>query len=294
LDAVQLLRGGDLQQALDRLQDQVRADPSNPKLRVFLFQLFAVLGQWDRALKQLAVVKDLDAEALLMVQTYEQAIRCEALRSSIFAGQRTPLIFGQPEPWIAQLLESLRLHCGGNYAQAVAVRDQAFEQAPASAGTIRLFGAAEETGTSTAAQPAQSESFDWLADADTRLGPMLEAIVNGNYYWIPLHRIGRIDLEPPTDLRDLVWMPAHFVWANQGETVGLIPTRYVGSEQSDDDQARLSHKTLWTEVAAGIFTGTGQRMFTTDRGEYSLLDIRQIEFASTAEPAGEPTEASDG
>ena len=35
------------------------------------------------------------------------AIRCELLRAEVFAGQRTPMVFGQPDEWLALLIESL-------------------------------------------------------------------------------------------------------------------------------------------------------------------------------------------
>ena len=59
--AEQALHEGNLDETLASLQDQVRKDPSNAKLRVFLFQLLALLGQWDRAMNQLNVAGDLDA-----------------------------------------------------------------------------------------------------------------------------------------------------------------------------------------------------------------------------------------
>ena len=48
-----------------------------PKLRVFLFQLLCVLGQWERALTQLNVAAELDAQALAMAQMYREALQCE-------------------------------------------------------------------------------------------------------------------------------------------------------------------------------------------------------------------------
>jgi hypothetical protein len=111
-------------------------------------------------------------------------------------------------------------------------------------------------------------AFDWIADADMRLGPVLEAILNGRYYWIPFSRTRRIEIEKPEDLRDLVWMPAHFEFANGGEAVGLIPTRYPGSETSEDGAICLARKTVWQEVSPGVFHGLGQRLLATDKGEY--------------------------
>ena len=65
--AQQLIRDGDLAGALAALQDAVRKNSADPKLRVFLFQLLSVLGQWNRALTQLNVAGELDAGALPMV-----------------------------------------------------------------------------------------------------------------------------------------------------------------------------------------------------------------------------------
>lgn len=250
------LRAGHLDEALTELQNQVRKHPADAKHRIFLFQLLAVMGQWDRALNQLNVAGDLDAGALAMVQTYREALHCEALRAQVFAGDRSPLLFGDPQPWVALLLEALRLTAQGQPAQAQALREQAFEAAPATSGRI------------------DGQDFQWIADADSRLGPILEAIINGRYYWIPFQHILTIQIEEPTDLRDLVWMPAYFTWANGGQTVGLIPTRYPGSEASPDPQVRLARKTEWIEQGPGLYAGFGQRMLATDANEYPLMDIR--------------------
>ena len=81
-----------MQDALTELQAQVRKEPANPRYRIFLFQLLAVRGQWERALNQLNVVGEMDATSLPMVQTYREAIRCELLRAEVFAGRRSPLV----------------------------------------------------------------------------------------------------------------------------------------------------------------------------------------------------------
>ena len=254
------LREGDLEESLRQLQEQVRKQPANAKYRVFLFQLLAVMGQWDRAMNQLNVAGDLDAGTLAMVQTYREALRCEVLRGEIFAGRRSPLVFGKPDEWVALLLEAQRLVAQGAFVEAGAVRERALEAAPTRAGMI------------------DGVPFDWLIDGDTRLGPVLEAIVNGRYYWIPFQRIRSIAVEKPEDLRDLVWTPAHFIWANGGESVGLIPTRYSGSETSPDPDVRRSHKTDWLEQLGGTCIGQGQRMLYTESGEYPLMDVRSIAF----------------
>lgn len=252
------LREGSVRDSLAQLQEQVRKDPANAKNRIFLSQLLAVCGEWERSLNQLNVVHELDDSALSMVHTYREALRCEVLRAEIFAGKRTPMIFGRPEKWIALLLEALRLTADGDHAGAQALRAEAFELAPMTSGTI------------------DGQPFEWIADADTRIGPVLEAVFNGAYYWVPFQHVREIRIEEPCDLRDLVWMPAQLIWPNGGGTVALLPTRYPGSEASDDPEIQLSRKTTWLEPAPEVYLGLGQRMLATDGEEYPLMDVRLI------------------
>ena len=272
--AEQSLREGNLTQALAQLQDQVRSQPAQADYRVFLFQLLAVLGEWQRALTQLDVAADLDAGTLAMVQTYREAVHCEIYRNEVFVGKRSPLLFGKPEPWVAMVLQALGLSANGQHSQAQELRAQAYEAVAMTSGTL------------------DGQPFEWIADADSRLGPMLEAIVNGNYYWIPFNRIQHIQLEAPEDLRDLIWVPAQFTWSNGGQTVGLIPTRYAGSDTSEDSQILMSRKTEWLDRGDEEFIGLGQRILTTDVNEYPLLDVRDIVLnAANAEDtdAGDPS-----
>jgi type VI secretion system protein ImpE len=258
LSAQEHLRKGDVASALQALQAQIRSEPANSELRVFLFQLLCVNGEWDRAMTQLAVAGDMDAGTLGMVQVYREALRAEALRKEVFAGRRTPLIFGDPARWIALLLEALKVGAAGNVEQGQSLRDEAFETAPESRGRIN------------------GVEFAWIADADVRLGPMLEAVVNGRYYWIPFARIAEMRIEEPEDLRDLVWTPAEFKWVNGGDAVGLIPTRYPGSELSDDPSVRLARRTEWSDQGGNIQFGLGQRMFATDADDYPLMEVRDV------------------
>jgi type VI secretion system protein ImpE len=265
MNAEEALRHGDLQTALEALQGNVRSDPASAKLRVFLFQLLCVLGDWERALNQLNVAGDLDAGTLAMVHTYRDLLQIEAMRNSVFAGKTTPLVFGEPEEWIALLIEAVKAEAQGEFARSAELRGTALESAPATSGTIN------------------DESFEWIADADPRLGPCLEVIVNGRYYWVPFNRVASIQCEEPEDLRDFVWTPAQFKWQNEGETVGFIPTRYPGAESDDDPLIRLARKTDWITVAEGVEHGVGQRLLATDANDYALLDVRTITLDAAAD-----------
>lgn len=249
---------GKLDAALAELQTQIRSHPDNSRYRIFLFQLLAILGQWERALNQLNVLGEMADDVWSMVGPYREAIRCELLRADIFAGRRKPMIFGDPPQWMAYLLEALRLTAESQFNQAKTLRDQAFDMARESSGTI------------------DEQPFSWIADADTRLGPVLEVILNGRYYWLPFEQIQAVQITGVEDLRDLVWLPAHFTWVNGGDAFGLIPSRYPGSETARDPAIQTARKTEWIELSANLVQGVGQRMLTTDRDDYALLDIRSI------------------
>jgi type VI secretion system protein ImpE len=262
--AAGLLRGGDAAGARGLLLAEIKAKPSDARLRIFLFQLSCVLGDWSRALTQLETAAQLDEGARAMEQTYRRVLSGEAERRRVFAGDATPTIFGKPESWVADFVEALRLDAKGEAAAAERLRAAGRDRAAAAPGEI------------------DGEPFEWISDADGRLGPILEIIAKGGYYWLPMQNVSAIAIEAPSDLRDFVWLPARLTLANGGETPCFIPARYPGSESSDDPGIKLARKTEWREVADGVFRGEGQRMLATDASDYALLNVRQVRLAPAA------------
>jgi type VI secretion system protein ImpE len=268
LSARDLLRSGDLFGTLAALKQEVRAEPSDPRLRTFLFQLFCVTGDLERARTQLSVAAQLDPLALPMAQTYQAVIRCELLREQVFQGKGSPAVPGEPVPWLRWLIEATRLLSLGEPHAAARLRDAALEAAAASEGSLN--------GSPCA----------WIADADPRLGPVLEAFVNGSYLWVPFERLRALRLEAPTDLRDQVWMPANFTWSDGGEAYGFIPTRYPGSAAAADPALALARRTEWCEAGPGWSLPLGQRVLVTDSDETALMDLRSLQLTSRCLAAG--------
>lgn len=258
----EMVASGQPAQALAAAQAQVRARPDDAELRILLFQLMVVAGQWERAATQLELCGELDHGALAMVHTYREALQCELAREAVFNGKTTPVVLGQPAEWVALLVQALQAQASGDLTGAQALRDQALEQAPPTAGTL------------------DGQAFEWICDADSRLGPVLEAVVNGRYCWVPFTALRRVQIEAPRDLRDLVWTPAHLAFPNGGESIALIPTRYVGSTVLQDERIWMARRTEWQPLGSEHFAGLGQRVFATEAGERALLDIRSIELGS--------------
>ena len=151
------------------------ASRPTPKLRVFLFQLLCVLGQWERALNQLNVASELDAARAARWRRCT-ARRCAARRSATRSSpaSKSPMVFGEPEQWLALLIESLLRR-----------RPRRGRRSPRSCGCARSRRRRPRAAT------IDGQPFEWIADADSRLGPVLEAIINGRYYWVPFARLTR-------------------------------------------------------------------------------------------------------
>ena len=146
--------------------------------------------------------------------------------------------------------------------EAAALRAAAFEAAPARTGTLN------------------GEPFEWIADADVRMGPVCEAMLNGKYYWIPFERLARIDVEAPTDLRDLIWAPAK-PHLRQRRRAGRVPAGAISGDRGRGGRRHPPEpaKTEWRDLGADTHVGMGQRMFATDVGETAILEARVIELS---------------
>ena len=254
------LSSGDFDAAREALIEAVRAEPGDTSLRSFLFQFSALSGEWARARKQLEVIRTLKPEATDFVEDYLIAIAAEGVREAVWSGRFTPSIFGEPRPWIAGLVQALKLDAAGKHDEADAVRRGALDAAPALVGSIN--------GT----------SFRWIGDSDNRLGPVLEVVINGEYHWISLEEIAKLDCEPPKDLRDYVWTVGVMTLATGAVLPVIVPTRYPGAATAVDPQIRAGRMTSWRELSGGLEAGEGQRVLATDEGDHAMMELRELKL----------------
>ena len=259
--AEELIKNAQVKEALLSLSESIRDKPSDVSLRTFLFQLLCIDGQFQRAHKQLGLIQELDPITMAMSKTYQHVIQCETLRQAIFSADKTPLVFGEPPHWVALLIEALRLENNNQQLEAEKIRQNAYQDIPPTQGMIN------------------GESFEWLADADSRIGPLMEGFINGHYFWIPLQCIAKIKLSEPEDLRDLIWLPCEFHWVNGGGATGFIPACYPNSCDDEDPLIQMGRKTHWAPIAEQSFMGKGQKMLVTDQNDYPLFDVREIVFS---------------
>jgi type VI secretion system protein ImpE len=248
---------GTIAEMMSKVTASVKSRPADASARMQLFRLLAVTGQWTRAENQLDVAGNLDKTLALTVLAHRHALSCEQFRKEVFAGTRAPLFLGEPDRGSALLAQALTLTGGSAHS----MRTEAMESLETSAGSIN------------------AETFDWLSDADSRLGPTLEVYLDGKYYWVPFTRVLSLEINEPTDVLDLVWASAELVLRGGVPQAVLLPTRYPGSELSDDDALRLARRTDWISLGEEQYSGLGQRMFASNQSEVALLDTRLVQFS---------------
>lgn len=261
VEADRLYKDGDLTGARAALVDVVRKAPSDAGARMFLFQLLALNGEWEKAARQLETLAQLSPEANMLGVAYNQAIKAEEQRAKVFAGE-TEMEMLVPSEWAGPIAKAIGHYARGETAEGDALRDAAFDEAPDMPGDM--------DGT----------RFDWIADADPRFGPTFEAIIGGRYGLVAFDSVEKIKSEGPKDLRDYVWYPVEFAMKTGQSVAGFIPTRYPVTNPDSDLPELLGRATGWTDRDWGQ-EGSGQRLWslgTEDGEDRGILTLRTLTF----------------
>lgn len=258
MGADELLDAGDVEAARAALIEAVKRAPQDQGARMFLWQLQAVCGAWDKAQAQMRVLAQLSPEAQMLAVAYNPVIDAERQRAEVFAGRAPPVLLVQSD-WAGDLAAALGALCQGRAAEAEARRNAALEAAPDTPGEL------------------DGRRFDWIADADLRFGPALEAVIAGRWGLLPFDVIEQVTSDGARDLRDLVWLPVQIAFKSGRSVAAFLPTRYPGSDLADGGFA-LARRTDWRDGSLGD-EGLGQHVFgLSDGSEADLLSLRKLRF----------------
>jgi type VI secretion system protein ImpE len=259
-NARELLQEARLALAIEAASGEVRANPTDSSRRIFLFELLAFAGEWDRAVKQLDVLGQGGPKESLAVLVYKANIEAERTRQRLFSEGLPPHFLTEPPPYVDLHLDAINRLREGKFAEAREILDRAEEGRPALEGTLN--------GT----------PFADFRDCDDLIGPVLELIVKDKYTWMPFEQVRRLEVSPPSLLRDLVWARAK-VEALDG-TVGdvFIPALYEGSCRHADDRVRLGRMTEWMPLSDDVARGAGLKSFLAGEDDVPLFEARQITF----------------
>jgi type VI secretion system protein ImpE len=274
MKAKDLLAAGQLNEAIEELLRHVKANPNDASSRTFLFELSCLVGDWDRAERQLDVIGHQSTEAQLGVMVYRANINAERERKRVFSEGVQPHFLREPPTYVDLHVEALNQVSRGKMEEARATLDRAEEERPVSPGKLN------------------GQEFQDFRDYDDFVAPVLELIVKDKYVWLPFEQIKSMQISPPRQLRDMIWASAR-VEALDG-TIGevYVPTLYQATSNSDNDQLRLGRQTHWTEIGGNIYRAVGLRLFLIDDEDKTVFEAASVEFARADEQQTDFTQAA--
>lgn len=258
-----LLAANDLEGAIQAGIAHVKSKPTDMTARTFLFELMIMAGEFDRAEKQLDVLGQQDANALLGTQIYRQCIACEKKRQKVFNSDAVPDFITAKPAYTQLLLDSILDLRNGNVAGAREKLDQSEAERPANAG--KLNGERE---------------FQDFRDYNDLTASVLEVFLKGEYLWIPLEFVRKIELTPPKSLRDVCWAQGTIEMLDGTNGEIHLPALYNNSAKHEDGAIRLGKATDWTDAGEDIFLGAGTRLFWFDGENAPISDVQILEFNS--------------
>jgi type VI secretion system protein ImpE len=258
--AKDLIASADLTGALQEATRQVKEHPADMTARVTLFELLCLTGDLDRAEKQLDVVEQQRSQKDLGPQVYRNCLKAERQRRRVFEEGLEPHFLREPPPYVDLHLEAIRWVREGQLERARELLDRAEEERPALTGKMA------------------SHSFTDFRDCNDLTGPVLELVVHDKYTWLPLEQIRQIEIDPPKQLRDMLWPSARIVSTAGVAGELVIPALYPGTSTHSDDLVRLGRKTDWQKLSEELYRGLGLRLFLVGEADRSVFEIGRVEF----------------
>jgi type VI secretion system protein ImpE len=267
LEAKTLFDAGKLDEAIQATINHVKSKPTDMTARTFLFELSIFSGDLERAERQLDVLGQQDADAMVGTQVYRQCIAAERKRQKVFhEGLRPTFLTPDVPNHVEMLIQALTLIREGKLAEAREKLDEAETERTVHPATLN----------------GENKVSD-LRDYNDVTSSVLEVFLKGEYCWLPLTQISTLEIVPPKNLRDLCWTQAN-VKALDGTNGEIhIPALYLDSWKHDDDHIRLGRVTDWREIGEEIYFGEGMRLFWIDGENVPMTNIKEIKFDSEAQ-----------
>lgn len=260
MKAKEILENGHLSEAINEMTQEVKAHPADSRSRTFLFELLCFSGQLDRAKNQLDALDAQDPKADLGIDFYRKILKAEQTRQQLFSKGTFPKLLGPCPAHLQGHLDALLQIQEGHFPKAKDLLTQAEDLCPALDVTI------------------DGATIGGFMDLDDVFAPLLEIIMQDQYYWVPFSEIRKISVTPPKHLRDLLWVPAQIETTAAALGV-VIPVLYPGSSTSEEELVKLGRVTDWKQQE-GLTLGVGQHVFGFNELDKGILEIREMTFST--------------
>jgi type VI secretion system protein ImpE len=260
MNASELFKAGQLQQAIDAQIQEVKKNAADPQKRIFLFELAAFAGDLDRAKRQIEAVNYPEIDRQTVVLGYHKLLNSETTRRAVFRDNQLPHFLCPPTEHVQLRIQAVKALKENKLAEAADLLNKANEQTPALKGTLN------------------GKPFTALRDCDDLFGGVLEVMAQGMYSWIPLEQIQSLGMNAPKAPRDLLWFPARLQLRDEQTGPVYLPALYPFSHEASDENIKLGRMTDWKQTEGGPVLGVGLRTFLVDGEAHSLLEWRELQF----------------
>ncbi len=254
-----LLREGHFSTAFESSRDLLKANPTDLQARSVFFELLSINGDWERARSHVEAIVNLGADPMGWVGVMAN-LHASGQRDKVWAGERSPTVIGDLDDDDQALFSAVKAAIGSDdWARVKAAADGL------------AFGPGKIDGT----------AFSDLATADDRLPGFLEVAVNGEYGWLWLAAVRRMEFPAgPTNLTDVIWIPSRVFLIDGSVSEMTVFGCYPGTQHSADGEAKLGRKLVWEEAPGDLAIGCGPQILWVDSETKSLHELRVIEFDS--------------
>jgi type VI secretion system protein ImpE len=251
---------GDLAGAIASAIQTVKHNPTDASARIFLFELSAFSGDWDRAEKQLDAIGHQDANSAIGSVIYRHNFQNERERINVFEHSSKPGTITATPSYVEELVRAVDLVRREEFGQARELLDKVEEERPAF--PVEVNG----------------QRYEDLRDYNDLTMCVFEAFFKDNYIWLPFEEVSSIEFLERKSLRDVYWPQAKVELVNGSSGEMFFPALYVNSWKSSDDQLRLGRSVDWRDLGSDIYVGEGVRLFWMDGKEMPALDVQKINF----------------
>jgi len=262
-----LLLEGRLMDAVELCKQSVRTQPSQIEPRVALYELSVFLGEWDRCQNQVESIMSLGGDPLHWL-AHMANIHASKERNQCWLGRKRPPVVGACDDEDQLMFDTLW--------QAVvnaAAADPALMEANAADYGGMVFGPGKINGV----------PFQEIATVDSRLPGVMEISDGGEYAWLWLGAVSRIEMQGGAkNLSEIAWIPSR-VFLSDGEVKAVsIFGLYSETEKSANPKVVLGRETEWDDAYDQLSVGKGGQLLYVDESPVPFQQIRLIEFDGDA------------
>jgi type VI secretion system protein ImpE len=258
MDPKELIRAGKLSEARQQLIDSVKDSPGDSGLRVLLFQVLTLLGDFQKAERHIDIIAAQDVKTEAGIMPYKNLLHGEKVRQEVYNGERRPDFLPKTPAYAERYLLALEQLKNNEFESAEKTFELLEEDRPPLAGTVN------------------DQSFADIRETDSFLSYFIEAFVHERYVWIPFEFIREMILPAPESLFDLIWIPAR-ITAWSGLTLNcFLPVVYPESPFHEDDRIKMGRMTDWRQLGGPFYKGLGQHVFQIGENDVPLLEIREL------------------